>query len=40
VRGVSLLDSDGGFEIAMRQREYCAGQPQLVGFDVVALRAD
>jgi catechol 2,3-dioxygenase-like lactoylglutathione lyase family enzyme len=39
VRGVSLLDSDGGFEIALRQREYCAGQPQLAGFDVVALRS-
>ncbi|HEY3009609.1 MAG TPA: VOC family protein [Micromonosporaceae bacterium] len=39
VRGVSLLDRDGGFEIALRQREYCAGQPRLAGFDVFALRA-
>jgi catechol 2,3-dioxygenase-like lactoylglutathione lyase family enzyme len=39
LRGVSLLDRDGGFEIALRQREYCAGQPQLAGFDVFALRS-
>jgi catechol 2,3-dioxygenase-like lactoylglutathione lyase family enzyme len=39
VRGVSLLDRDGGFEIALRQREYCAGPPSLAGFDVFALRA-
>lgn len=39
VRGVSLLDRDAGFEIALRQREYCAGQPQLAGFDVFALRS-
>jgi catechol 2,3-dioxygenase-like lactoylglutathione lyase family enzyme len=39
VRGVSLLDRDGGFEISLRQREYCAGRPQLAGFDVFALRA-
>ncbi len=39
VRGVSLLDRDGGFEIALRQREYCAGQPRLVGFDVFGLRS-
>ena len=39
VRGVSLLDRDAGFEIALRQREYCAGQPRLAGFDVFALRA-
>jgi catechol 2,3-dioxygenase-like lactoylglutathione lyase family enzyme len=39
VRGVSLLDRDGGFEIALRQRAYCAGPPRLAGFDVFALRA-
>ncbi len=39
VRGVSLLDRDAGFEIALRQREYCAGQPRLAGFDVFALRS-
>lgn len=37
VRGVSLFDRDGGFEIALRQREYCAGPPNLAGFDVFAL---
>jgi len=39
VRGVQLRDSDGGFEIALRQREYCKGQPRLAGFDVFALRS-
>jgi imidazolonepropionase-like amidohydrolase len=39
VRGVSLLDREAGFEIALRQREYCAGQPRLAGFDVFALRS-
>ena len=39
VRGVSLLDRDGGFEIVLRQREYCASQPRLAGFDVFALRS-
>jgi hypothetical protein len=39
VRGVSLLDRDAGYEIALRQREYCAGQPRLAGFDVFALRS-
>jgi hypothetical protein len=38
LRGVSLFDRDGGFEIALRQREYCAGPPSLAGFDV--LRAE
>lgn len=39
VRGVSLLDRDAGFEIALRRREYCAGPPRLAGFDVFALRS-
>lgn len=39
VRGVSLLDRDGNFELALRQREYCAGAPSLTGFDVFALRS-
>jgi catechol 2,3-dioxygenase-like lactoylglutathione lyase family enzyme len=39
VRGVTLADRGAGFEIALRQREYCAGQPNLAGFDVLALRA-
>jgi catechol 2,3-dioxygenase-like lactoylglutathione lyase family enzyme len=37
VRGVSLLDREGGIEIALRQREHCPGAPQLAGFDVFAL---
>jgi catechol 2,3-dioxygenase-like lactoylglutathione lyase family enzyme len=39
VRGVSLLDRDGDFELALRQREYCVGAPRLNGFDVFALRS-
>jgi len=36
--GVSL-DEDAGSEIALRQREYCAGDPRTAGFDVFALRS-
>jgi catechol 2,3-dioxygenase-like lactoylglutathione lyase family enzyme len=39
VRGVQLLDRGAGFEIALRQTEYCAGPPRLAGFEIVALRA-
>lgn len=38
VRGVTLLDREAGFEISLRAREFCVGQPQLAGFDVFALR--
>ena len=39
VRGASLLDRDGGYEIALRDRNVCASHPQLTGFDVFALAA-
>src|SRR5215204_2129162 len=39
VRGVSLYDPDTGIEIDLRQREVCAGRPDLAGFDVFALSA-
>jgi hypothetical protein len=39
MRGVSLLDRDAGFEIALRQREYCVGQVRLAGFDAFAVRS-
>jgi catechol 2,3-dioxygenase-like lactoylglutathione lyase family enzyme len=39
VRGVSLLDREAGFEIALRERDFCAGRPRLEGFDVFALRS-
>lgn len=39
VRGVTLRDREDGIEIALRQREHCAGTPQLAGFDVFALLA-
>jgi catechol 2,3-dioxygenase-like lactoylglutathione lyase family enzyme len=37
VRGVALRSAEGGFSFALRLREHCAGQPDLDGFDVVAL---
>ena len=37
VRGVALRSAEGGFSFALRLREHCSGQPDLSGFDVVAL---
>lgn len=37
VRGVALRSTEGGFSFALRLREHCSGQPDLHGFDVVAL---
>lgn len=37
VRGVALRSAEGGFSLARRLREHCAGRPDLSGFDVVAL---
>jgi catechol 2,3-dioxygenase-like lactoylglutathione lyase family enzyme len=36
VRGAGLIDEGGRFNVALRDRRYCAGQPDLSGFDVVA----
>jgi catechol 2,3-dioxygenase-like lactoylglutathione lyase family enzyme len=36
LRGVGLIDQSGLFNIALRDRRVCAGQPRLDGFDVVA----
>jgi catechol 2,3-dioxygenase-like lactoylglutathione lyase family enzyme len=36
VRGVALRSEEGRFTVALRLREYCASQPDLTGFDVVA----
>jgi catechol 2,3-dioxygenase-like lactoylglutathione lyase family enzyme len=38
LRGAGLIDPDGRFGIALRDRAACAGEPELRGFDVVALR--
>jgi UDP:flavonoid glycosyltransferase YjiC (YdhE family)/catechol 2,3-dioxygenase-like lactoylglutathione lyase family enzyme len=38
VRGAGLIDPDGRFGIALRDRAACANEPDLRGFDVVALR--
>ncbi|MEU4550303.1 VOC family protein [Nonomuraea dietziae] len=40
VRGVQLTAADGGFAIALREREFCASRPDLGGFDVFALEAE
>lgn len=37
VRGVALKSTEGGFSFALRLRQYCAGTPDLTGYDVVAL---
>src|SRR3954467_6541931 len=37
LRGAALMSPEGGFAFALRLRQYCAGQPDLTGFDVVAL---
>jgi catechol 2,3-dioxygenase-like lactoylglutathione lyase family enzyme len=36
VRGVVLADHEAGFVIGLRERDYCASQPALDGFDVCA----
>jgi catechol 2,3-dioxygenase-like lactoylglutathione lyase family enzyme len=36
LRGAGLIDPRGRFNIALRDRRVCAGQPTLDGFDVVA----
>ena len=40
LRGVELFDSGSGFGIALRDRRYCASQPDLSGFDVFAIEVE
>jgi catechol 2,3-dioxygenase-like lactoylglutathione lyase family enzyme len=37
LRGAALRSPEGQFVIALRDRQFCAGQPSLAGFDLVAL---
>ena len=37
LRGAALHSPEGGFAVALRLREHCSSQPELGGFDVVAL---
>lgn len=37
LRGVALRSPEGRFVIALRDRQFCTGQPSLAGFDPVAL---
>jgi catechol 2,3-dioxygenase-like lactoylglutathione lyase family enzyme len=36
LRGAGLIDAEQRFNVALRDRTVCAGQPDLAGFDVVA----
>jgi catechol 2,3-dioxygenase-like lactoylglutathione lyase family enzyme len=40
LRGAGLIDPQGRFNISLRDRSVCAGQPDLNGFDVVAFLPD
>jgi catechol 2,3-dioxygenase-like lactoylglutathione lyase family enzyme len=37
LRGVALRSPEGKFAIALRERQFCTGQPSLAGFDPIAL---
>jgi catechol 2,3-dioxygenase-like lactoylglutathione lyase family enzyme len=37
LRGVALVDRDGEYTIALRDREVCASQPNLAGYDLIGL---
>jgi catechol 2,3-dioxygenase-like lactoylglutathione lyase family enzyme len=37
LRGAALRSPEGQFVIALRDRQFCTGQPSLAGFDLVAL---
>lgn len=38
VRGAALRSPEASFSVALRDRQFCASQPDLAGFDVVALQ--
>jgi len=40
LRGAGLIDRQGRFNIGLRDRRVCAGQPSLEGFDVIAFVPD
>ncbi|GAB3757968.1 VOC family protein [Microlunatus parietis] len=40
LRGVQLVDPDGAFGIALRERAHSASRPDLTGFDPFALEAE
>jgi catechol 2,3-dioxygenase-like lactoylglutathione lyase family enzyme len=40
LRGAGLIDPQGRFNVALRDRRFCASQPDLRGFDVVAFLPD
>jgi catechol-2,3-dioxygenase len=38
LRGAALRSPEAGLVFALRERQFCASQPNLAGFDLVALR--
>jgi hypothetical protein len=38
LRGAALRSPEAGVVFALRERQFCASQPNLAGFDLVALR--
>ncbi|GAB4588836.1 VOC family protein [Nocardia sp. IFM 10818] len=40
LRGAQLMHPTSGFGIALREREFCAGKPDLAGFDVFAIEVE
>lgn len=38
VRGVTLLDRDAGYDVSLRDRDVCSGNPRVADFDVVAFK--
>lgn len=40
LRGAALIERNSGYVIALRDREACAGRPDLAGFDAFAIQAE
>jgi hypothetical protein len=38
VRGVALVDRDAGYDVSLRDRDVCSGDPRVADFDVVAFK--
>ena len=38
VRGVALVDRDAGYDVSLRDRDVCSGDPRVADFDVVAFQ--
>jgi hypothetical protein len=38
VRGVTLVDRDAGYDVSLRDRDVCSGNPRVADFEVVAFK--